>query len=172
MCLYTYIHYGCGCTHREEDKCEFSTTPFMEIFCPNIDLQRINHTYPCGQEDCFLSARNQVQIRQHQLKVLRIHGVMVQAKAEYGSLQKRQAAIMQTATARNISPQAHPHWSSLVASMGELQRQMIECQNEGQLSLAELAQLKGLPPTEENIHSLVREMYVDILVVPKPCYEY
>lgn len=155
MCLYKYLHYICDCTHRQEQKCELSISPFTDIFCPNIELQRVDSDRSCGQAYC--NANLQAKFQQLQLQVRHIHGLMSKAKFDREQLRKRVIAIRQAAIARRLDYQKHPQWNWIIKTAAELERNMIQYEQAGQLSVIDMARLKGVPPTGPNIRSMLTE---------------
>ena len=153
---------------REEQRCELSLSPFTDIFCPNAEMQRFDYTHPCGRERC--RANLQIKFRQLQLNVRRINVLISKARIDREILRKRFIVIRQQAAERGLNHQAHPECNWIVTTAAEHERNIIRYGQQGQASLLEMARLKGVRPTAENIRNMMTLPYVSFKVEIYPDY--
>ncbi|KAI9687069.1 MAG: hypothetical protein M1822_002479 [Bathelium mastoideum] len=153
MCRYTFLPFICGCVRRFETKCPLSGSPFTDLNCPNVEVERIDQNVACGEPQCRFNT--DLRIRQLQLNVRRINGLWARARINHDHLNKRYWAHRQTATLFGVDFRQGPEWESLATQATELQEEMEKHAKEGRQSLEQIAQLVNVPPTPENFQRLM-----------------
>ena len=156
MCFYRYLHYVCGCTHRIEEKCELSVTPFTDIFCPNLDMAREDRDGGCAGGNCP-QKREVVTacLRDLQLNVRRINGLVARAKIQFGQLEQQHHINRQEADALGMKVENKPEWAAVINQARRIKVLVEKYEVEGQKSLLEMARMLNVPPTGKNLSRML-----------------